>query len=96
MLVLSKNSDGDGLLGERLLDAETGDESGSLKEMIALYAGSKTGDNHGDAPTAEDSAYALKVMKEIGESEETAECPICANELFDEVLLPCFHRGYVC
>ena len=79
--------------GERLLSPESGDTLGSLKEMIAMYAGGIDKSKTGDAPA--DSAYALKVLKELGEAEQSSECFICTSEIFDEVLLPCYHRGSV-
>ena len=80
-------------MGDRLLDAESGDETGSLKQMIAIYAGGLNG-NASDASPSETN-YALQVLKDIGESEDASECFICTSEIFDEVLLPCYHRGYV-
>jgi len=77
--------------GDRLLDANTGDETGSLKDMIAMYAGGASEKPNGDP--AQDHVYAGKVLKEIGEAEGTSECFMCASEIFDEVLLPCYHRG---
>ena len=91
LLVLGKGANEE-QEGEKLLDAESGDAQGSLKEMIAMYAG---GIDKSSGDTANDTAYALKVLKDIGESEETSECFICASEIFDEVLLPCYHRGRV-
>lgn len=79
-------------MGERLLDAESGDETGSLKQMIAVYAGGLNGTSEGEKST--DTTYALQVLKELGEAEEASECFICTSEIFDEVLLPCYHRGY--
>jgi DNA repair protein RAD5 len=90
LLVLSKAAEEDEQ-GDRLLDPDTGDAQGSLKEMIALYAGGLKADSEGHVP--HDSSYALQVLKEIGEAEGTSECPICTSEIFDEVLLPCYHRG---
>ncbi|ORY34105.1 SNF2 family N-terminal domain-domain-containing protein [Naematelia encephala] len=88
LLVLGKASAEDEM-GDRLLDAGSGDEIGNLKDMVALYAGGGK-----DVDTVEvDKAYAAQVLKEIGESEGTTECFICASEIFDEVLLPCYHRG---
>jgi DNA repair protein RAD5 len=79
---------------DKLLDAESGDETGSLKQMIALYAGG-LGDGQKDATNPTESNYALQVLKELEEAEDTSECFICSSEIFDEVLLPCYHRGYV-
>ena len=59
--------------------------------MIAAYAGGLT--NEDDGTSNGDSTYALEVLKKIGESEEESECFICTGEIFDEVLLPCYHRG---
>lgn len=86
LLVLSKTTEEDAS-GDRLLDPITGDNTGSLKEMIAKYAGS------GGSEGQEDTAYAAQVLKDIADNETTAECFICASEIFDEVLLPCYHRG---
>ena len=80
-------------MGDQLLDAETGDETGSLKQMIALYAGGMKGDYTEVSPS--DTGYALQVLKELGGAEDASECFICTSEIFDEVLLPCYHRGYV-
>ncbi|ORX36723.1 SNF2 family N-terminal domain-domain-containing protein [Kockovaella imperatae] len=77
--------------GDRLLDTANGDATGSIKEMIAMYAGGVDAKPPGESGT--ETAYALKVLKEIGESEDSSECFICASEIFDEVLLPCYHRG---
>lgn len=89
LLVLSKAMEEDGA-DDRLLDAETGDETGSLRDMIARYAGGLKGDDQMNGDT--DTAYAKKVLKEIEES-GVSECMICTSEIFDEVLLPCYHRG---
>lgn len=43
--------------------------------------------------TNDADAYALNVLKEIEEAEGTSECMVCTSEIFDEVLLPCYHRG---
>ena len=75
--------------GEKLLDAQ-GNETVGLKQMIAMYAGGMETESDGQA----DSSYALQVLKEIEDSEGTAECMLCMNEIFDEVLLPCYHRGW--
>lgn len=61
--------------------------------MIAMYAGGVEDDSDGKAANGGDSTYALQVLKDIGEAEGTSECMICASEIFDEVLLPCYHRG---
>ena len=78
-------------LGDRLLDAESGDESASLKQLIANYAGGIKG-VPSEAESG-DSNYALQVLKELGEAEGPSECFLCTSEIFDEVLLPCYHRG---
>ncbi len=80
-------------MGDRLLDAESRDETGSLKQMIAIYAGGLNGDTVNATPS--DTQYALQVLKELGEAEDASECFLCTSEIFDEVLLPCYHRGYV-
>ncbi|EIW70729.1 hypothetical protein TREMEDRAFT_43337 [Tremella mesenterica DSM 1558] len=90
LLVLGKNSDNEET-GDKLLDADSGDPASSVKELIAMYAGGLKGNDSNDA----NSEYALQVLKDIGEAEETSECMICSNEIFDEVLLPCYHRGSV-
>jgi len=77
---------------DQLLDADGTDGDKSLKQMIAAYAGQPKVEN-GD--TESDSTYAQKVLKELGESEQESECFLCTGEIFDEVLLPCYHRGYV-
>lgn len=78
---------------DKLLDAENGDEKESLKQMIAAYAGG-TVTNGADGESANgESAYALQVLQELGEAEQESECFICTGEIFDEVLLPCYHRG---
>lgn len=69
--------------------------------MIAMYAGASGPGAEGDdskadaANAGEESEYAMKVLREIEEAEGTSECMICTSEIFDEVLLPCYHRGYV-
>ncbi|WWC89419.1 uncharacterized protein L201_004343 [Kwoniella dendrophila CBS 6074] len=93
LLVLGKATEDDETT-EKLLDAETGDEKGNLKDLIAMYAGGaksySTSNGNGDDEI--DHAYAAKVLKELGEQETTPICDICSNEMFDEVLLPCYHR----
>ena len=91
LLVLGKTSDSEDAK-DRLLDPESGDTHASVKEMIAMYAGGVKEDTV-DATAQHNSDYALQVLKDLGEAEETSECPICSNEIFDEVLLPCYHRG---
>lgn len=89
LLVLSKATEEDG--GEdRLLEAGAGDQPVSLREMIAQYAGGvgSEGETNGDA----ESEYAKQVLKGIEDS-DTNECMICTSEIFDEVLLPCYHHG---
>jgi DNA repair protein RAD5 len=71
--------------GDKLLDNEDDGEE-SVKNLIAQYAGGSNGNGV-------DAAYALQVLKELGEAESTPECSICFGEVSDEVLLPCFHRG---
>lgn len=90
LLVLGKATEEDEA-ESKLLDAD-GNEEQSLKQMIAMYAG---GADDSDAKFGSngDSEYAMKVLKEIEEAEGTSECMICASEIFDEVLLPCYHRG---
>lgn len=99
LLVLSKITEEDGA-DDKLLesDGSSADQVGSLRDMIAKYAGGKSvksinGTGSGDEPTNGDSAYALKVLKEIEDADGTSECMICTSEIFDEVLLPCYHRG---
>lgn len=59
--------------------------------MIAQYAGAaETDEESGEGE--QDSVYAKKVLQEI-ESQGVSECMICTSEIFDEVLLPCYHRG---
>lgn len=59
--------------------------------MIAKYAG---GADDEDTNSDQSNEYAMKVLKEIEEAAEgTSECMICTSEIFDEVLLPCYHRG---
>jgi DNA repair protein RAD5 len=77
----------------KLLDAESGDETGNLKQMIAMYAGGLNGGEKQAAISEGDSNYAVQVLKELGESEDASECFLCSSEIFDEVLLPCYHRG---
>ena len=77
---------------DQLLSADGAEDRKSLKQMIAAYAGqpkTESGDAEGD------SAYAQKVLKELGEEEQESECFLCTGEIFDEVLLPCYHRGSV-
>jgi DNA repair protein RAD5 len=82
---------------DRLLEADAGDETGSLKQMIAAYAGGKGTDNGADdeGGSNADGNYALQVLKELEEAETESECFMCTGEIFDEVLLPCYHRGSV-
>ncbi|KAK4685546.1 DNA repair protein RAD5, partial [Tremellales sp. Uapishka_1] len=86
LLVMNKGTEDDEQ-NDRLLETETGGEA-SLKEMIAQYAGGSIEDSKSVDPT-----YALSVLKELGEAESSPECMICSQEIFDEVLLPCYHRG---
>lgn len=91
LLVMNKGTEDDEL-NESILNADGGEEQ-SLKQMIAMYAGGDSGAEDGEKKNAVDPAYALKVLKEMGEAENTPECPVCGGEIFDEVLLPCYHRG---
>ncbi|GMK59160.1 hypothetical protein CspeluHIS016_0701750 [Cutaneotrichosporon spelunceum] len=86
LLVMSKGGDEDES-GDKFLDAEAGDGTGegNVKELISSYAG-------GGGSDAVDPEYALQVLKELGDAESTPECAICFGEVFDEVLLPCYHR----
>ncbi|WWD17390.1 hypothetical protein CI109_101831 [Kwoniella shandongensis] len=92
LLVLGKATAEDDESAEKLLDPQTGDEKTSLKEMIAMYAGGATSETTSDAETV-DPVFAAKVLKELGEQETTPICDLCQNEMFDEVLLPCYHRS---
>lgn len=96
LLVLGKGAN-EAAETDDLLGKESKDEKSSIKEMIAAYAGGARHSNGGDGDeTANgdgDSAYAQQVLKELGESEQESECFICTGEIFDEVLLPCYHRG---
>lgn len=88
LLVLNKATEEDEA-ESKLLDAD-GNEEQSLKQMIAKYAGGADDETDSD----QSNEYAMKVLKEIEEaSEGTSECMICTSEIFDEVLLPCYHRG---
>ena len=94
LLVLGKGSNEEEA-ADKLLDPESGNEAGTLKEMIAAYAGGggvSTGDKGGGAE-AVDPTYADQVLKEMENVGGESECFICASEVFDEVLLPCYHRG---
>ncbi|OCF60506.1 DNA repair protein RAD5 [Kwoniella mangroviensis CBS 10435] len=92
LLVLGKSTEDDEST-DRLLDADTGDEKNNLKDLIALYAGgAKSKVNDRGEEEEVDHAFAEKVLKELGEQETTPICDICSNEMFDEVLLPCYHR----
>lgn len=77
--------------GDKLLDGDDDGEA-SVKQLIANYAGQKTG---GGGDDDVDAAYALQVLKELADAESTPECLICFGEVSDEVLLPCYHRGWV-
>ncbi|CAD6588890.1 MAG: DNA helicase rad5 [Tremellales sp. Tagirdzhanova-0007] len=90
LLVLGKGSNEEEM-GDRLLDAESGDETGSLKQMIAIYAGGLNSETSEISPS--ETSYAIQVLKDLGAAEDTSECFICTSEIFDEVLLPCYHRG---
>jgi len=85
LLVMSKSGE-DEADADKLLDEEGSGEQ-SVKELIAGYAGGS-----GTNSSGVDQAYALQVLKELGEAESTPECAICFGEVSDEVLLPCFHR----
>lgn len=82
---MSKGSDEDND-GDKLISSD-GDGDMSVKQLIASYAGGS--ENNASV----DTTYALQVLKDLGESESTPECVICFGEVFDEVLLPCYHRG---
>ncbi len=91
---MNKGSEDDDL-NDSLLNTDGGEEQ-SLKQMIALYAGGVNSNETQDGEAVKntvDPAYALKVLKDLGEAENTPECPVCGGEIFDEVLLPCYHRG---
>ncbi|WRT66270.1 uncharacterized protein IL334_003223 [Kwoniella shivajii] len=90
LLVLGKVIEDDET-ADKLLDADTGDEKNNLKDLIAMYAGGAKSDTNSDGEEV-DPAFAAKVLKELGEQETTPICDICSNEMFDEVLLPCYHR----
>ncbi|WVR07134.1 hypothetical protein IAU60_004175 [Kwoniella sp. DSM 27419] len=90
LLVLGKVTEDDEA-GEKLLDPETGDEKSSLKDMIAMYAGGAKRDVNESEDV--DPAFAAKVLKELEQQETTPICDLCTNEMFDEVLLPCYHRS---
>ncbi|OCF36767.1 DNA repair protein RAD5 [Kwoniella heveanensis BCC8398] len=90
LLVLGKATEDDEAV-EKLLDPDTGDERTSLKEMIAMYADGVAEEE--DENEAVDPEFAAKVLKELGEQETTPICDLCTNEMFDEVLLPCYHRS---
>jgi DNA repair protein RAD5 len=62
--------------------------------MIAQYAGASGSDAQADGNGKDEGVYAKKVLEDI-ENKGVAECMICTSEIFDEVLLPCYHRGYV-
>lgn len=91
MLVLNKATEEDEA-ESRLLDAD-GNEEQSLKQMIAMYAGGADDNEDSANDNPGDNDYAMRVLKEIEESEGTSECMLCTSEIFDEVLLPCYHRG---
>ncbi|KIS01247.1 DNA repair protein RAD5 [Cryptococcus deuterogattii 2001/935-1] len=88
LLVLGKSGE-DGELGEKILESGAGNDEVNLRDMIAMYAGGV----RAETPEDVDKAYAAKVLKELGEQEDTPICELCSNEMFDEVLLPCYHRS---
>ncbi|ODO09770.1 DNA repair protein RAD5 [Cryptococcus amylolentus CBS 6273] len=88
LLVLGKSGE-DSELAEQILDSSSADLTDSLRNMIAAYAGGA----RAETPEDVDQAYAAQVLKELGEQEETPICELCSNEMFDEVLLPCYHRS---
>ncbi|KIR40593.1 DNA repair protein RAD5 [Cryptococcus deuterogattii 99/473] len=88
LLVLGKSGE-DGELGEKILESGVGNDEVNLRDMIAMYAGGV----RAETPEDVDKAYAAKVLKELGEQEDTPICELCSNEMFDEVLLPCYHRS---
>ncbi|WVQ72424.1 hypothetical protein IAR50_001976 [Cryptococcus sp. DSM 104548] len=88
LLVLGK-SGSDSELAEQILESSSAGEMSSLRNMIAVYAGGA----RAETPEDVDQAYAAQVLKELGEQEETPVCELCSNEMFDEVLLPCYHRS---
>jgi DNA repair protein RAD5 len=88
LLVMNKiASDEEGAAGDDLLGSKVNGET-SLKDMIAMFSGGAD-ESQGEV----DPAYAIQVLKELGEAEEVPECMMCHSEIFDEVLLPCYHRG---
>ena len=93
LLVLGRGANEEEETDKLLTDS--GDETGSLKQMIAAFAGGSGTDNNAPNRSGGDDAYALQVLKEIGEAERESECFMCTGEIFDEVLLPCYHRGWV-
>ncbi|WVQ88936.1 DNA repair protein RAD5 [Cryptococcus gattii] len=88
LLVLGKSGE-DGELGEKILESGAGKDEVNLRDMIAMYAGGV----RAETPEDVDKVYAAKVLKELGEQEDTPICELCSNEMFDEVLLPCYHRS---
>lgn len=86
---MNKSADGeeaaaaDEIVHEKGKSGET-----SVMDMIAMFSGGEDG-----AEGHVDPAYAIKVLKELGEAEDVPECMMCHSEIFDEVLLPCYHRG---
>lgn len=88
LLVMSKGADED-RDGDKLLDGD-GSEEMTVKKMIESYARGVGVSEVGDG-----DQYALQVLKDLGDAESTPECTLCLGEVFDEVLLPCYHRGWV-
>ncbi|KAL7425072.1 DNA helicase rad5 [Cryptotrichosporon argae] len=84
LLVIGKGSDDD-KAGNDMLRVG-GDETTDLKKLITSYAS-------GNDDSAEDGGFALQVLRDLEATESAPECVICASEIFDEVLLPCYHRG---
>jgi hypothetical protein len=73
-----------------LLEGATTAGEPDVKELIAMYASGK--DEEG---THVDPTFATQVLQNLGQDGEMSECMICTSEIEGEVILPCYHSGYV-